>query len=56
MDIGSDTGTGVNDADYGCHCLHGKINKISLDIDRRSCRPKTSPKLESGRRKKKADD
>jgi len=40
LDIGSDTGTPVNDDDYSTpFAFTGRINKITLDIDR----PKLSP-------------
>ena len=57
MDIGSDTGTGVNDADYQVpFAFTGKINKISLDIDRPQLSPEDIAKLKAAEAKKKADD
>ena len=45
LDIGSDTGTPVNDADYQTPFpFTGKIDKITLTIDR----PKLSPRTSSG--------
>jgi arylsulfatase len=52
LDVGSDTLTGVNDADYKppFH-FTGKINKITLTIDRPRLSPEDIKKLEEARRK-----
>ncbi len=43
FDIGSDTLTGVNDADYKPpFTLTAKLNKLTIKVDRRSSRPRTS--------------
>jgi arylsulfatase A-like enzyme len=57
MDIGSDTGTPVNDADYqNPFTFTGKINKITLDIDRPQLSPADIAKLKAAEMQKKSDD
>jgi arylsulfatase len=52
LDIGSDTLTGVNDADYQPPFkFTGKINKITLTIDRPKLSPEDIKKLEEAQRK-----
>jgi hypothetical protein len=52
QDIGSDTLTGVNDADYQVpFTFNGKIVKITLDINRPKLSPDDIKKLEEGQRK-----
>jgi hypothetical protein len=52
QDIGSDTLTGVNDADYQVpFTFNGKIDKISLDINRPQLSAEDIKKLEEGQRK-----
>ena len=51
LDIGSDTGTPVNDADYQVpFTFTGKINKITLTIDRPKLSPEDIKKLEQAQR------
>jgi arylsulfatase len=57
MDIGSDTGTPVNDADYQVPFVFtGKINKVTLDIDRPKLSPDDIAKLKAAAAAKKASD
>ena len=57
LDIGSDTGTPVNDADYQVpFTFTGKINKITLTIDRPKLSPEDIKKLEQAQRDKKMGD
>jgi arylsulfatase A-like enzyme len=57
MDIGSDTGTPVNDADYQVPFVFtGKIDKITLHIDRPKLTPEDIKKLEAAARAKKASE
>ena len=57
LDIGSDTLTGVNDADYQPpFTFTGKLNKITLKIDRPQLSPEDLKKLEQAMREKKAGD
>ena len=57
LDIGSDTGTPVNDVDYQIpFTFNGKINKITLTIDRPKLSPEDIKKLEEARRDKKLGD
>ena len=50
LDIGSDTGTPVNDADYQApFAFTGKIDKITLTIDRPKLSPEDIKKLEAAR-------
>jgi arylsulfatase len=51
LDIGSDTGTPVNDADYQApFTFTGKIDKITLTIDRPKLSPDDIKKLEQAQR------
>ncbi len=51
LDIGSDTGSPVNDADYQPPFkFNGKINKITLTIDRPKLSPEDVKKLEQAKR------
>jgi arylsulfatase len=36
FDVGSDTGTGVNDADYQTPFVHGKLNKLTSNSNRKA--------------------
>ena len=55
LDIGSDTGTPVDDGDYQVPFkFTGKINKITLTIDRPKLSPEDIKKLEQAMREKKA--
>jgi arylsulfatase len=57
LDIGSDTGTPVNDADYKTpFAFTGKLSKITLTIDRPKLSPEDIKKLEAAQRSKKASD
>ena len=57
LDIGSDTLTGVNDADYQPPFpFNGKINKITLTIDRPQLSPADVEKLKASAAEKKAAD
>jgi len=57
LDIGSDTGTGVDDRDYQVpFTFTGKLNKITLTIDRPKLSPEDIKKLEQAQRDKKAGD
>jgi arylsulfatase len=52
FDIGSDTLTGVNDADYQPpFAFTGKLNKLTLKIDRPQLSPVDIKKLEEGLKK-----
>ena len=51
LDIGSDTGTPVDDKDYQVpFAFTGKINKITLTIDRPKLSPEDIKKLEAAQR------
>jgi len=51
MDIGSDTLTGVNDADYlPPFVFAGKLNKVTLTIDRPQLSPEDVKKLQAAQR------
>jgi len=51
LDIGSDTGTSVNDADYRTpFTFTGKLNKITLTIDRPKLSAEDITKLEQAQR------
>ena len=51
MDIGSDTLTGVNDADYlPPFVFTGKLNKVTLTIDRPQLSPEDVKKLQAAQR------
>ena len=55
FDIGSDTLTGVNDADYQPpFTLTAKLNKLTLKVDRPKLSPEDIKKLEEGMRKAEA--
>jgi arylsulfatase A-like enzyme len=57
LDIGSDTLTGVNDADYQPpFAFNGKINKITLTIDRPKLTPEDEKKLLEAARDNKASE
>ena len=57
LDIGSDTGTPVDDEDYQVpFTFTGKINKITLTIDRPKLTPEDIKKLEEAERNKKASE
>jgi len=57
LDVGSDTLTGVNDADYQPPFkFTGKINKITLTIDRPKLSPEDIKKLEAAERDKKVSE
>jgi arylsulfatase len=57
FDIGSDTGTGVNDKDYlPPFSFTGKINKLTLTIDRPQLTPADIQKLEAAQRNNKASE
>jgi arylsulfatase len=57
LDIGSDTGSPVNDADYKVPFkFTGKINKITLTIDRPKLTPEDIKKLEQAQHEKKTSD
>jgi arylsulfatase A-like enzyme len=57
LDIGSDTGTGVNDADYQVpFVFSGKLNKITLTIDRPKLSPEDIKKLEAAQRNNKVSE
>ncbi len=51
LDVGSDTGTGVDDKDYQTpFAFNGKIEKITLTIDRPKLTPEDIKKLETAQR------
>jgi arylsulfatase len=57
FDIGSDTLTGVNDADYKPpFAFTGKLNKLTVRIDRPQLSPEEIKKLEAAMRQKAAAD
>ena len=57
LDIGSDTGTPVDDADYQPpFAFTGKLNKITLTIDRPKLSPEDVKKLEAARRNNKVSE
>ena len=57
LDVGSDTLTGVNDADYQTPFVFtGKIDKITLTIDRPKLSPEDVKKLEQAQRNNKASE
>ena len=57
LDVGSDTGTPVNDADYKVPFkFTGKINKITLTVDRPKLTPEDIKKLEGAQRNNKASE
>ena len=57
LDIGSDTGTPVNDKDYQTpFTFTGKLNKITLTIDRPKLSPEDIKKLEQAQRNNKVSE
>jgi len=57
LDVGSDTGTPVDDADYQVPFnFTGKINKITLTIDRPKLSTEDIKKLEMAQRNNKASE
>jgi arylsulfatase A-like enzyme len=57
LDIGSDTGTGVEDKDYQVPFkFTGKLNKITLTIDRPKLSPEDIKKLEEAKRNNKVSE
>jgi len=57
LDIGSDTLTGVNDADYQPpFTLTAKLNKLTLKVDRPQLSPEDIKKLETAMRNNKASE
>jgi arylsulfatase A-like enzyme len=57
LDIGSDTGTPVNDVDYQTpFTFTGKINKITLTIDRPKLSPEDIKKLQEAQRNNKMSE
>jgi arylsulfatase len=57
LDIGSDTGTPVDDRDYQVPFrFTGKIDKITLTIDRPKLSPEDIKKLQAAQRDKKASE
>jgi len=57
FDIGSDTLTGVNDADYQPpFALTAKLNKLTIKVDRPQLSPADIKKLEAAMREKAKSD
>ena len=57
FDIGSDTLTGVNDADYQPpFAFTGKLNKLTIKMDRPKLSPEDIKKLEAAQRNNKASE
>ena len=57
FDIGSDTLTGVNDADYKPpFAFTGKLDKLTIKIDRPQLSPEDIKKLETAQRNNKASE
>jgi arylsulfatase len=57
LDIGSDTGTPVNDQDYQVPFkFTGKLNKLTLTIDRPKLTPEDVKKLQQAQRNNKASE
>jgi arylsulfatase len=57
LDVGSDTGTPVDDRDYQVPFkFTGKINKITLSIDRPQLSPADVKKLEMAQRNNKTSE
>lgn len=57
LDVGSDTGTPVNDADYQVpFTFTGKLNRVTLKIDRPQLTPDDVRRLEEARTVKKASE
>lgn len=57
LDVGSDTGTPVNDADYQTpFAFAGRIEKITLSIDRPQPSPANIQKLQHAQRSKRTTE
>ena len=57
LDVGSDTGTPVDDKDYQVpFAFTGKIDKITLSIDRPKLTPEDVKKLETAQRNNKTSE
>ena len=57
FDIGADTGTSVNDKDYQVPFrFTGKLNKLSLTIDRPKITPEDAKKLMATQRNNRASE
>jgi hypothetical protein len=57
LDVGSDTGTPVDDQDYQVpFAFTGKINKITLTIDRPKLTPEDEKRLMAAQRNNKASE
>jgi hypothetical protein len=57
LDVGSDTGTPVDDKDYQApFAFTGKIQKITLTIDRPKLSPEDIKKLEAAQRNNRVSD
>jgi arylsulfatase A-like enzyme len=57
FDIASDTGTPVNDQDYQCPFpFTGKLNKLTIKVDRPQLSPEDIKKLEAAQRNNKASE
>ncbi len=57
LDVGSDTGTPVDDGDYQVpFAFNGKINKVTLKIDRPKLTPEDIKKLEAAQRNNKVSE
>jgi hypothetical protein len=57
FDIGSDTLTGVNDADYKPpFTLTAKLNKLTLEVDRPTLSPADIEKLQTAQRNNKVSE
>jgi arylsulfatase len=57
LDVGSDTGTGVDDQDYQVpFAFTGKIDKITLTIDRPKLTPEDEKQLEQAQRNNKTSE
>ena len=57
FDVGSDTGTGVDDKDYQPPFpFAGKLNKLEIDLGRPQLSPADAEKLDSAQRKKSSAD
>ena len=57
LDVGSDTGTPVDDKDYQVlFAFSGKLNKITLTIDRPKLTPEDIKKLEAATRNNKVSE
>jgi arylsulfatase len=57
LDVGSDTGTPVDDKDYQVpFAFTGKIQKITLTVDRPKLSPEDVKKLEAAQRNNRASE